>query len=166
MGAPAQRSRGTGLVTYEELAAVLRGNLSTYFQLAFVTEHHFRRYRDEGGVRIYRTRPQYVRSAAHWVAHLDYFAGRLSFSTRPPEDWEVVHALRRYRPESADGPELLRSFRELAGGQGIAADDVAAVFHSLGIPLKAVSLMDEWNDRRAVFRTDAELVYLEWFTNA
>ena len=74
--------------------------------------------------------------------------------------------LHLYRPEPTDGTELLRSYRELAEGHDIATEDIDAVFQSIGGVREAVRLVDRWNDQRAVCRTDTELVYLEWFTNA
>lgn len=153
---------GKAVVSYEDLVRVLVGPLGDYFSLPFVTEHHFRLYRAEGGLRVYRTRFRYVRTAAHLVAHL----GRFSFPGYPPEEEQVWAALRQFRPEIVDGRDLLTSFRARAEGYGIADEDLDAVFRSVGEVREAVRLVDEWNDRRAVCRTDTEFVYLEWFTNA
>lgn len=150
------------MVNYEDLARVLVGDLRDYFDLPFITEHHFRLYRSEGGLRVYRTRHRYVKSAAHLVANL----GRFSFPHYPPEEEQVWAALRKFRPETIDGHEVLKSFRALAEGDDIADEDLDAAFRSVDEVREAVRLVDDWNDRRAVCRTDAEFVYLEWFTNA
>ena len=148
------------MVTFEELLEVLVGN--DYFGIPFLTEHSFRLARSEASLRIYRTRPQYVRSPAHFAALMS----GLRFPAHPPESGWVLAALRRYRPAAADPLELLAYFRALAEGYEIAAEDLDAVFRSLDAVREVVLLVDEWNERRAVFRTDAELIYLQWGTSA
>jgi hypothetical protein len=148
-------------VAYEVLEQVLIEN--DYHMPRVVTEHVFERCRGESSrLTIRRTRSSRVQSAAHFIAN----SLRLTFRTYPPTKGDVSEALKSYRVAEVAGAALVDSFREIIAGDGEVFEESEEVFGSFGPIRWAAQLVDEWDDRCGVCRTEKEFIYLEWFTTA
>lgn len=148
-------------LNYEALEGVFIEN--DYHFLRAVTEHTFELCRGETSrFTVRRTRLGHVPSLAHFVAN----SLRLTFDTYPPAKADVCKALKDYRFAEVSGGVLLDAFRGLVAKHKQITEDVEAVFMSFGSSRWAAHLVDEWNLMLGVFRTDTEMVFLEWFTTA